>query len=235
MSTLLNIENLESGYGLFQAIRGLSLTAARGETVAIVGANGAGKTTLLRTICGVISPTAGSIQFDGKEIGGLPAHAVARHAIAMVPEGRKLFRSLTVEDNLIIGGFSARRGHWDLKRVYELFPELVKRRHNRGLDLSGGEQQMVAIGRALMSNPDLLLMDEISLGLAPIVINQIYKSLPQIADQGTTVIIVEQDVNRGLSVADQVHCLLEGHVSLSGTPQELDKDALSKAYFGVSA
>ncbi|WP_321367461.1 ABC transporter ATP-binding protein [uncultured Celeribacter sp.] len=231
---LLDVENISASYGLFQALRGISLTAEEGETLAIVGANGAGKTTLLRAICGALPASEGRILFDGEDIAGQPASQLVQRGIAMVPEGRRLFPSLTVEDNLIIGSYPKRKGVWTKDKVYELFPELVKRRMNRGLDLSGGEQQMVAIGRALMSNPRLILMDEISLGLAPIVVNQIYRSLPDISAAGTTVLLVEQDLNRALSVSDHVTCLLEGHVELAGVSREIDRQALIDAYFGAS-
>lgn len=232
---LLEVEDLSAGYGLFQALRGISLRAEEGETLAIVGANGAGKTTLLRAICGALPAQEGHVAFDGISIDTKSADQLTRLGISMVPEGRRLFPSLTVEDNLIIGSYPNRKGFWTLDKVYELFPELVKRRANRGLDLSGGEQQMVAIGRALMANPRLLLMDEISLGLAPIVVNQIYKSLPDISAQGTSIVIVEQDLNRALSVSDHVYCLLEGHVELSGLSAQIDRQALIDAYFGAAS
>lgn len=233
--TLLTLEGVAARYGQFQALRDISLNVEAGETLAIVGANGAGKTTLMRVVSGLIANSAGSIRLGGAEIGGLPAQQLTARGIAMVPEGRRLFRSLTVEDNLIIGGYCRRKGPWNLAKVYGLFPELVKRRNNRGLDLSGGEQQMVAIGRALMSNPDLLLMDEISLGLAPIVVNQIYSALPSITANGMSVLIVEQDVNRVFSVAERFCCLLEGRVSLAGPVGDIDRAALANAYFGVAA
>ncbi len=232
---ILTLEGVAARYGQFQALRDVSLAVEEGETLAVVGANGAGKTTLMRVISGLLPNSAGEITLRGRKIGGLPAQAVTACGVAMAPEGRRLFRSLTVEDNLLIGGYCRRKGPWTLDKVYELFPELVKRRSNRGLDLSGGEQQMVAIGRALMANPDLLLLDEISLGLAPIVVNQIYRALPSITAGGMSVIIVEQDVNRGFSVAGRFCCLLEGRVSLSGTVKDLDRQALTDAYFGVSA
>jgi branched-chain amino acid transport system ATP-binding protein len=232
---VLTLEGVAAQYGQFQALRDVSLSVAEGETLAVVGANGAGKTTLMRVISGLLANSAGSVRLKGSEIGGLPAQTVTARGVAMAPEGRRLFRSLTVEDNLLIGAYCRRKGPWTLEKIYELFPELVKRRSNRGLDLSGGEQQMVAIGRALMANPDLLLLDEISLGLAPIVVNQIYRSLPAITRQGMSVILVEQDVNRGFSVANRFCCLLEGRVSLGGPVKDFDRKQLSDAYFGVTA
>lgn len=232
MTRLLSLENVTAHYGLFQALHGISLSADTGETIALVGANGAGKTTLMRAICGDLS-AGGRITYQGQDITGAPAHKLNALGIAMVPEGRKLFPSLTVDENITIGGYTGRSGAWTREAVYALFPELVKRRTNKGLDLSGGEQQMVAIGRALMSNPKLLLMDEISLGLAPIVVSQIYEAVDKIRAQGTTIVLVEQDIGRGLSVATHVYCLLEGRVSLEGKPDALSHKALTDAYFGV--
>ncbi len=232
---LLHLEGVAARYGQFQALRDVSLAVDRGETLAVVGSNGAGKTTLMRVISGALAASGGTVQLDGADTAGMGAHRMNAAGVAMVPEGRRLFRSLTVEDNLRIGAYAGRKGPWNLPRIYQLFPELVKRRHNRGMDLSGGEQQMVAIGRALMSNPQLLAMDEISLGLAPIVVNQIYRALPAIAAEGMGILIVEQDVNRGLSVAARFCCLMEGRVSLSGPAAGVDRKALMDAYFGVSA
>jgi branched-chain amino acid transport system ATP-binding protein len=233
MSALLEVEGVETFYGEFQALFGVSLEVARGETVAIIGANGAGKTTLLRTISGVLAPRRGQIRFASSPIGGMPAHALSRLGISMVPEGRKIFPSLSVEENLQVGGHNRRAGPWGLGRVYELFPALKERARAGGVDLSGGQQQMLAIGRALMNNPELLLLDEISLGLAPVIIGELYAVLRTIAEAGTTVLIVEQDITRSLRVADRVYCLLEGRVSLEGRPDELDQQRISLAYFGV--
>ncbi|AMM87291.1 ABC transporter ATP-binding protein (plasmid) [Martelella sp. AD-3] len=231
---MLEIEGIAAHYGQFQALRDISLSVDAGETLAIVGANGAGKSTLMQVVSGLLPISAGEILLRGENVCGVPAQQMTGRGVAMAPEGRRLFRSLTVEDNLMIGGYCRRKGPWNLARVYELFPELKKRRGNRGLDLSGGEQQMVAIGRALMANPDLLLLDEISLGLAPIVVNQIYRSLPAIAAEGMAILIVEQDVNRGLSVAGRFCCLLEGRVSLAGQSGDIDRRKLMDAYFGVA-
>ncbi len=204
-----------------------------GETVAIIGANGAGKTTLLRAIAGVLAPRQGQILHRGESIVGRPAHDLCRRGIAMVPEGRAIFPSLSVQENLAVGAFARRPGPWTVNAVYELFPILKARSRLLGTDLSGGEQQMLAIGRALMSNPDLILMDEISMGLAPLVVKGLYQVVRQIAESGTTVVLVEQDVSRSLQAADRVYCLLEGRVSLHGRPAELAHDAISKAYFGI--
>lgn len=233
MTPFLHLTDLTAHHGLFQALHGITLSADKGETIALIGANGAGKTTLLRAICGDLKPSGGQVRFAGDDITGQPAHRLNARGIALVPEGRKLFPSLTVDENIAIGAYAGRPGPWTRDAVYDLFPELVKRRTNKGLDLSGGEQQMVAIGRALMSNPDLLLLDEISLGLAPIVVEQIYRSFDRIRGDGTTVVLVEQDINRGLSVATQVYCLLEGRITLQGRPADLDRAALTDAYFGL--
>ncbi|MCA0870662.1 ABC transporter ATP-binding protein [Seohaeicola saemankumensis] len=230
---ILSIEGLDAHYGDFQALYGLSMQVARGEVAAVIGANGAGKTTLMRSVSGLIRNQPQAIRFRGQPIGGLRADQVAALGIALVPEGRLLFPSLSVEENLIIGGQMGRPGPWNLPRLYDLFPILRERRHVPATALSGGQQQMVAIGRALMSNPDLLMMDEISLGLAPVVIKSIYEALPGIVGEGLTAIVVEQDIAKALSVSSRVTCLQEGRVSLSGASAQVTRDAISRAYFGV--
>jgi branched-chain amino acid transport system ATP-binding protein len=229
----LSVVEVEIFYGEFQAIFGVSLEVAVGETVAIIGANGAGKSTLLRTIAGVLGPRNGDVIYQGESIKGQPAYALCQRGISMVPEGRKIFPSLTVEENLRIGTYSGRKGPWNRQAIYKLFPNLEERAMAAGTELSGGEQQMLAIGRALMSNPNLLLMDEISLGLAPIFVHKLYEVVNQITEAGTTVILVEQDVNRSLQAADRVYCLLEGKISLEGRPMDLSSAQISRAYFGV--
>lgn len=233
---MLETHGLTASYGQFKALFGIDITVAPGECVAIIGANGAGKTTLLRSISGVLRNAPGMVVHRGTPIGALSADAVMQRGIAMVPEGRKLFPSLTVEENLLIGG-QVRRGdgRWTLAAVYALFPILKERRSSPGTALSGGQQQMVAIGRALMSNPELLLCDEISLGLAPVVIRDIYAALPRIRETGAAVVIVEQDITRALSVADRVYCLMEGRVTLSGATAAITRDAVHAAYFGDAA
>jgi branched-chain amino acid transport system ATP-binding protein len=216
MASTLVVENVEVYYDEFQALFGVSLELESQETVVIIGANGAGKTTLLRTIAGVLTPSSGQVIYRGEPITGEHAYALCRRGISMVPEGRKIFPSLTVDENLAIGAFSGRPGRWTAEAIYEQFPILKKRANAMGNELSGGEQQMVAIGRALMSNPDLILMDEISLGLAPLLVQHLYEVVRSIVETGTTVILVEQDVTRALNVADRVYCLLEGTISLSG-------------------
>ena len=231
--SFLSVDEINVFYNEFQALFGISMSVERGETVAIIGSNGAGKSTLMRAIAGGLIPADGSIRYDGQDTADKTAFEMNRLGVALVPEGRKIFPSLSVEENLKIGGYSGRTGQWTLEKVYELFPILKERRSNGGTDLSGGQQQMVAIGRALMSNPDLILMDEVSLGLAPIIVNEIYAVVRQIAQTGTTVILVEQDVNRGLREADRFYCLLEGKVSLAGSPDEVAQEQISKAYFGM--
>lgn len=234
--TLLETRSLTASYGQFRALFGVDLQVAAGETVAVIGANGAGKTTLLRSISGVLRNDASQVLHRGEPIGHLPAEAVLKRGISMVPEGRKLFPSLSVEENLLIGGQVRKaRGPWTLDAIYDLFPILKDRRRNPGTALSGGQQQMVAIGRALMSNPDLLLCDEISLGLAPIVIRDIYAALPRIRAAGAAVILVEQDIGRALGVADRVYCLMEGRVTLHARPAEVSRSDIHAAYFGAAA
>jgi branched-chain amino acid transport system ATP-binding protein len=232
-SPLLAVCQLDAFYGDFQALFGVSIEVAAGEVVAIIGANGAGKSTLLNSIAGLIRSRPDAIMFDGCAIGRLAAYDVAARGIALVPEGRGLFASLTVEENLLIGGQLRRAGAWNLRRVYELFPGLAERRHMPSTALSGGQQQMVAIGRALMSNPRLLLCDEISLGLAPIVVREMYARLPTILAEGVSIIIVEQDIVQALKAATRVYCLQEGRVALAGAAGELTREAIKTAYFGV--
>ena len=229
----LEVDNIDVYYDEFQALFGVSMAVEKGEMVAIIGANGAGKSTLMRAIAGALIPSRGKISYNGTDTAEKTAFEINRMGVALVPEGRKIFPSLSVEENLKIGGYSARNGRWSLDEIYKLFPILKERRNNGGTDLSGGQQQMVAIGRALMSNPDLILMDEVSLGLAPIIVKEIYETVRQIAQTGTTVVLVEQDVTRGLQEANRFYCLLEGKVSLSGDPKEIDQSQVSKAYFGM--
>src|SRR5262245_43627411 len=230
---LLEVNAIDAFYGDFQALFGVSLKVDRGRVVAVIGANGAGKSTLLKIISGLMHPHNGEILFDGASSTQVPAFNVLRRGIALVPEGRRLFPSLTVEENLLIGGQSRRPGPWTLARVYELFPVLAERRHIPAPALSGGQQQMAAIGRALMANPRLLLCDEISLGLAPIVVRDIYARMPQIVAEGSSLIVVEQDIMQALRAASHVYCLQEGRIALQGPAHELTRETISAAYFGV--
>ncbi len=230
---LLQATSLTASYGDAQALFGIDLGIAAGEVVALIGANGAGKSTFLKSLTGLLPPASGEIHFDGTRIDRIDAADIVRLGIAMVPEGRRLFPSLSVEENLQMGALSRRAGPWNLDRVYRLFPILKEKRRQPGTSLSGGQQQMVAIGRALMSNPRLLLCDEVSLGLAPVVIREIYASLPSLLEDGMSLLIVEQDVQLALQVASRVVCLQEGRVSLEGRPGELTREQISQAYFGV--
>jgi branched-chain amino acid transport system ATP-binding protein len=231
--SLLSCKNLDAYYGDFQALFGIDFHIDSGETVAIIGSNGAGKSTFLRAITSMIKVEPESVRFDGEVIGGLSSNLVNQRGISMVPEGRKLFPSLSVEENLLIGQQSNRKGYWSLDKIFELFPILKERRKSPGTALSGGQQQMVAIGRSLMSNPKILLCDEISLGLAPVIIRDIYKVFPEIKAQGVSIVIVEQDIKQALQQADRVYCFQEGKVSLQGQPDELSHEQISEAYFGL--
>jgi branched-chain amino acid transport system ATP-binding protein len=230
---LLEIEHLDAGYGDFQALFDVSLTVSAGEAVAVIGANGAGKTTLLKAIAGLVPVRRGAIRFDGARVDGAPAHDRVRRGIALVPEGRRIFPSLSVEENLRIGAYGRRPGPWTIEHAVATFPLLERLLARSASRLSGGEQQALAIARGLMSNPRILLLDEVSLGLAPVVVKQLYKALPSIREAGTTLLLVEQDINQALAACDHVSCLLEGRVSLRGRPADLDRDALTAAYFGI--
>ena len=230
---LLQTRGLTAFYGDFQALYGIDTTLEKGETIAIIGANGAGKSTFLKAIAGLIHGAADSVLLDGSPIGARPAADIVKLGIALVPEGRRLFPSLNVEENLLIGGYGRKApGPWTLDRVYAMFPILKERRVSATPTLSGGQQQMAAIGRALMSNPRILLCDEISLGLAPIIIADIYAALPQVKAEGTSVVLVEQDIVQAMKVADRVYCFQEGRLSLTGRPRDLTRDQIHRAYFG---
>jgi len=230
---MLEVNELHVFYGDFQALFGIDFRIEAGQTVSIIGANGAGKSTFLKTLCGQLRPRSGSILFEGRPIDDRPPSTIAGLGISMVPEGRRLFPSLSVEENILSGRFSGRNGPWTLERVYRLFPALQLHRNAPAMTLSGGQQQMAAIGRALMANPRLLICDEISLGLAPAVIKDIYAALPQLLQEGVALILVEQDVNTALSVSDYAYCFMHGRVSLQGQPGTLSKTEISDAYFGI--
>jgi branched-chain amino acid transport system ATP-binding protein len=232
---LLEVHDLVVHHGQLRALDGISLRVFPGEVYAIIGANGAGKSTLLRTIAGLHHPTTGSISFDGADVTSVRPERRARQGIVMVPEGRRLFESLTVEENLLVGTAYARQGPWTIERVYETFDWMRDRRKQPTAQLSGGEQQTVAIGRALVANPRVLLLDELSLGLAPVIVQRIYGMLPQILATGLTVLLVEQDVSQALRVASHIQCLLEGRTTLEGRPADVTADQVEAAYFGLAA
>lgn len=233
MRALLSTHSLNAYYGDAQVLFGVDFELAQGELVAIIGANGAGKSTFLKALTGMVTAPNDAVQFKGRKIGGLPPSDIVRLGMALVPEGRRLFPSLTVEENLLMGSTAQRAGPWDLQRLYELFPILKDKRRVPATSLSGGQQQMVALGRALMSNPEVLLCDELSLGLAPIVIREIYKAMPSITAEGMTVVIVEQDVATAKQVSNRLYCLQEGRVSLQGNSSEISREEISQAYFGI--
>jgi branched-chain amino acid transport system ATP-binding protein len=231
--SLLELQGVDVFYGDFQALFSVSLTVEEGETFACIGANGGGKSTLLKTIAGVHRPRSGQVLFEGQPVDHVPAHDRVAMGIALVPEGRRVFPSLSVLENLQVGAFSGRKGEWTIDSVLELFPLLKPLVKRQASSLSGGEQQALAIGRALMANPLLLLLDEVSLGLAPVVIRRIYEAMVQLVGTGTTIMVVEQDVQHVLTVADRVACFLEGHISLEGRPRELTSAQITAAYFGM--
>jgi len=230
---LIRVENLTAFYGDAQALFGIDFELQAGETVAIIGANGAGKSSFLKSLTGLLRAPREAICFDGQPIGGLPPGHIVRQGLAMVPEGRRLFPSLSVQENLQMGGFARRPGPWTLARLFSMFPILDAKRHDPATSLSGGQQQMVAIGRALMSNPRVLLCDELSLGLAPIVIKEIYAAVPMFTSEGMSVVVVEQDVAVAQRVSQRVYCFQEGRVALHGRSDGLTREQISQAYFGL--
>jgi branched-chain amino acid transport system ATP-binding protein len=230
---LLSVERLEARHGLLQAVRGVSLSLAEGEKLALVGANGAGKTTLLRALAGAHPAAGGTVRFDGADVTALPAHRRVALGIALVPEGRRLFPDMTVVENLLVAARHRRPGPWNVDSVLDAFPLLRPLRHRRAATLSGGEQQATAIGRALITNPRLLLLDEVSLGLAPVAVDTVYASLTRLLATGTTVVLVEQDLGRAMRIADRVVCLLEGQIVLEGPAAGLTRERVTEAYFGL--
>ena len=235
MTAILTVEALDVRHGLLQAVRGVSFSVEPGETLALVGANGAGKTTLLRAIAGAHAPTAGRVLFQGHDLTATPPHRRVAQGIALVPEGRRLFAQMTVEENLLLARAAGRPGPWDVAAVIATFPNLAPRRHARAGTLSGGEAQAVAIGRALMTNPELLLLDEVSLGLSPLAVDRVYASLAGVMGGGTTIVLVEQDLTRALRAADRVICMLEGRIVLAGRTAEFSRAEITDAYFGLHA
>ena len=230
---LLEVQALTARHGLLEAVREVSFSLDEGETLALVGANGAGKTTLLRTLAGAHRAASGRISLNGADVSDRPSHERAKLGIALVPEGRRLFARMTVEENLTLARAAGRPGVWNLEAVFEAFPNLRSRRHSRAGSLSGGEQQAAAIGRALMTNPDVLLLDEVSLGLSPLVVDRVYKQLRTMMTGGATILLVEQDLKRALGVADRVICMLEGRVVLEGRSGDLTREQVTDAYFGL--
>ncbi len=238
MNSSLEIKNLEVFYGEFKALNSISLKVEKGQIVSILGANGAGKSTLLKTMAGLLKGREGSIHFDGIRIDLLETHHILESGLALVPEGRKIFSNLTVQENLLMGSFPrrARKARKiTLDKIFSLFPRLKERCTQMGTDLSGGEQQMLAIGRALMSQPRLILFDEISLGLSPIVVKVLFRTVQEINREGMTVVMVEQDIKRSLKVANYAYILQEGKIALEGVPAELSEEEVKRAYFGLKA
>ena len=231
--SLLAIEQLEARHGLLQAVRGVSFAIEKGETLALVGANGAGKTTLLRAIAGAHRISGGRILFKGEDVSARSSHARVAMGIALVPEGRRLFASLTVEENLLLARSAGRKGVWTLDAVMAAFPNLQARRRSLAGSLSGGEQQATAIGRALMTNPEILLLDEVSLGLSPLVVDRVYTQLEALKASGVATVLVEQDLKRAMAMASRTICMLEGTIAIEGKTSELSRDTVTEAYFGL--
>ena len=231
--SLLAVEQLDARHGLLKAVRNVDLRVAEGEILALVGANGAGKTTLLRTVAGAHRPASGRIMFDGRDVTALRAHQRVGLGIALVPEGRRLFAGLTVEENLRVAGDAGRAGQWNIEALLQVFPMLKARLKTQASLLSGGEQQATSIGRAMMTNPRLLLLDEISLGLAPLVIDNLYRSLTALFSSGTALVIVEQNLNRVLGVATRICCMLEGRIVFERETKLATRQQITEAYFGL--
>ncbi len=231
--SLLELKDVEARYGDLQALFGISLTLDKGAVHSVIGANGAGKSTLLKVIAGNMPQSAGSVLFKGEDLRTISGYKRVQMGISLVPEGRRIFPSLTVEENVKVGAYSKRPGHWNAHTVRELYPLIADRWTRLGFHCSGGELQMLSIARALMANPDLLLIDEASLGLAPVVVSQVYESLKHITAQGTTVLLVEQDVSQALRASTTASVLLEGKSVLSGKSDELQREDIKNAYFGI--
>lgn len=231
--TVLKVENLTVHHGQLCAVNDVSFSVESGEVFAIIGANGAGKSTLLRSIAGLQQSTSGNIIWKGQDISKIRAHRRVELGVSLVPEGRRLFSSMTLLENLQVGAFRAPKGPFSIEKIFEIFPWMPERRRQQAWQFSGGEQQAIAISRALVRNPQLLMIDELSLGLAPIIVERIYSHIPAIVKEGVSVLIVEQDVSQATAVASQIHCLLEGHTALTGKPSELSAQEIEKAYFGA--
>lgn len=231
---ILEVQNLDVNHGQLKAVDNVSLSIQKGDIVGLIGANGAGKTTLLRSIAGAHPPISGSIKLNDVDITALASHQRVRDGLSLVPEGRKLFTDMTVEENLLLGVNAGRSGEWHVERIFEIFPNLSKRRHAKTGTLSGGEQQATAIGRALMCNPEVLILDEVSLGLSPLVVDQVYQSLTTLVDLKTTLIIVEQDLARIMKFATRAVCMLEGRVVMDLPMSQVSRESITDAYFGLT-
>lgn len=233
---MLEVKDLQVYYGVIQALKGISFEVNKGEVIALIGANGAGKTTTLQTLTGILSPKSGSIQFEGKEITKVPAHKIVEMGMAHVPEGRRVFADMTVYENLLMGAYTRKDKNEiqeSLSMVYRRFPRLEERKNQRAGTLSGGEQQMLAMGRALMSKPSIILMDEPSMGLSPIFVNEIFNIIKEVSESGTTVLLVEQNAKKALSIADRAYVLETGNITMGGNANDLLHDeAVQKAYLG---
>ncbi|RDL45084.1 ABC transporter ATP-binding protein [Marinomonas piezotolerans] len=230
---MLSVRNLDVRYGQFRAVQDVSMEIAQGDIVSLIGANGAGKSTLLRAIAGALPVYSGSVSFKQQDVTQTPSSTRVKQGLSLVPEGRRLFADMTVEENLLLGTTVKRSGDWNIDRIFETFPNLVKRRHSKTGHLSGGEQQATAIGRALMSNPDLLILDEVSLGLSPLVVDQVYASINSLKGAGTTILLVEQDLGRAISFSQRAICMLEGKVVLDKPTCDTNKEEITQAYFGL--
>ncbi|WP_394182347.1 ABC transporter ATP-binding protein [Marinomonas posidonica] len=230
---MLSVKDLDVRYGQFRAVRDVSLEVKQGETIALIGANGAGKSTMLRAIAGALPIHSGTLSFKHRSMTHLPSCDRVKQGLSLVPEGRRLFAEMTIEENLLLGQSVNRSGDWDLDRIFETFPNLVKRRHAKAGSLSGGEQQATAIGRSLMSNPELLILDEVSLGLSPLVVDQVYASIETLRDTGTTIILVEQALDRAISFAKRAVCMLEGRIVLDKLTEDTNRNEITQAYFGL--
>ena len=230
---MLSVSNLDVRYGQFRAVQGVSMNIDQGDIVSLIGANGAGKSTLLRAIAGALPIHSGRVSFKQHDVTTTSSSARVKQGLSLVPEGRRLFADMTVEENLLLGNTVKRSGDWNIERIFATFPNLVKRRHAKTGNLSGGEQQATAIGRALMSNPDCLILDEVSLGLSPLVVDQVYASIDSLKDAGTTILLVEQDLERAIRFSHRAICMLEGKIVLDKLTSDTNKEEITHAYFGL--
>ena len=231
---MLEVENLDLHYGQSRILYEVSFQAPKGQITTLIGNNGVGKTSTLKAIAGRHPASAGTITVDGTPVRLTTAFQAANAGIAYVPQGREVFPMMTVEENLLLGKAAQRQGDWDIERIFTTFPNLVKRRHSKTGNLSGGEQQATAIGRALMANPELLILDEVSLGLSPLVVDQVYASIESLRDAGTTILLVEQDLERAITFSQRAICMLEGRIVLDKLTADTHRDEITQAYFGLN-